>query len=120
MEELCILFNSILRHTHVSQMFKVGKVISLFKGKKKDRSNSVNYRGVTYICIEQIVWKGKLKVNLSNIENYLLDSVFHLYNLEWINHGATPACNVLKETIGYHTGTKGPLKESGLTCMSFE
>lgn len=54
-EELCILFNSILRHTHVSQMFKVGKVISLFKGKKKDRSNSVNYRGVTYICIEQIV-----------------------------------------------------------------
>lgn len=34
-EELCILFNSILRHTHVSQMFKVGKVISLFKGKKK-------------------------------------------------------------------------------------
>lgn len=33
-------------------MFKVGKVILFFKGKKKDRSNFVNYRGVIYICIE--------------------------------------------------------------------
>lgn len=68
----------------------------------------------------QIVWKGKLKVNLSHIENNLLDSVFHLYNLEWIIHGATPAFYVLKETIGYHAGTKGLSKESGLTCISFE
>lgn len=34
-DELCILFNSILRHAHVPEMFNVGKVISVFKGKAK-------------------------------------------------------------------------------------
>lgn len=34
-DELCILFNSILRHAHVPEMFNAGKVISVFKGKAK-------------------------------------------------------------------------------------
>lgn len=34
-DELCILFNSILRHAHVPEMFNVGEVISVFKGKAK-------------------------------------------------------------------------------------
>lgn len=34
-DELWILFNSILRHAHDPEMFNVGKVISVFKGKAK-------------------------------------------------------------------------------------
>lgn len=69
-DELCILFNSILRHAHVPEMFKVGKVISVFKGKNKDKSNPTNYRGITLTSALSKLFE---KVILSHIENDLLD-----------------------------------------------
>jgi hypothetical protein len=46
-DHLCILFNYILQSTCVPEMFKVGKVISIYKCKNKDKSNPTNYRGIT-------------------------------------------------------------------------
>lgn len=69
-DELCILFNLIFRYVYVFEMFKVGKVILVFKGKNKDKSNFINYRGIILILVFSKLFE---KVILFYIENDLLD-----------------------------------------------
>lgn len=62
-------------------MFKVRKVISVFKGKNKDKSNPTNYKGITLTSALSKLFE---KVILSHIKNDLLDRqiCFHIhYNL---------------------------------------
>jgi hypothetical protein len=91
-------------------MFKVGKVISIYKGKNKDKSNPTNYRGIT---LTSIISKLFEKVILSRTENELIEKripfphplQFGLRN----DHGVIPACYVLKEAIGYYVSRGSPV-----------
>ena len=47
--ELCELFNSILKSKSVAEMFKTGKIITIYKGKNKDKYNPVIYRCITHL-----------------------------------------------------------------------
>lgn len=91
-------------------MFKVGKVISVFKGKNKDKSNPTNYRGITLTSALSKLFE---KVILSHIENGLLDrQICFPHPLQFgfrADHGAVPACYVIKEIIGYYNSRGSPV-----------
>ncbi|XP_048744007.2 uncharacterized protein LOC125657478 [Ostrea edulis] len=109
-DHLCILFNHILQCTYVPEMFKVGKVISIYKGKNKDKCNPTNYRGIT---LTSAISKLFEKVILSRIENELTEKrILFPHPLQFgfrNDHGAIPACYVLKEAIGYYVSRGSPV-----------
>ena len=45
------LFNAIRKLEDVSESYAIGKIISLFKGKNKDRLQKCNYRGITLLNV---------------------------------------------------------------------
>ena len=109
-DHLCILFNHILQSTYVPEIFKVGKVISIYKCKNKDKCNPTNYRGIT---LTSAISKLFEKIILSRIENELIEkniSFPHPLQFGFRNdHGAIPACYVLKEAIGYYVSRGSPV-----------
>ena len=109
-ENLCLLFNAILREKYVPEIFKVGKIISIYKGKNKDKCSPTNYRGIT---LTSIISKLFEKVILLRIENDFISSgVSFPHELQFgfrNDHGAIPACYVLKEIICYYVNKGSPV-----------
>lgn len=85
-------------------MFKVGKIISLYKGEKKDKCDRINCRDIT---LTFVVSKLLEKLILSRMENE--------YFIQWgfsRDHDAMPACYISKEAISYNVN-------KGLSGFSF-
>lgn len=77
-------FIAILNEKHIAEMFKVGKIISLYKGEKKDKCDLTNCRDIT---LTFVVSKLLEKIILSRIENeYFTQCGFSR------DHDAMPAC----------------------------
>lgn len=75
-------------------MLKVGKIISLYKGEKKDKCDRTNCRDIT---LTFVVSKLLEKIVLSRIENE--------YFTQWGfsgDHDAMPVCYISKEAISYN------------------
>ena len=93
LSELCELFNSILKSKYVPEMFKTGKIITVYKGKNKDKYNPVNYRGITLTSVLSKLFE---KIVLKRIENSLIEKKISFpHELQFgfrDDHGALPAC----------------------------
>jgi hypothetical protein len=60
-DKLGTLFNAIIKYAKIPQLFKLGLLIPLYKGKRKPKSQKGSYRGVTLMpvinkLLEKIVW----------------------------------------------------------------
>ena len=90
LSELCQLFNSILRSKYVPEMFKTGK--------NKDKYNPVNNRGITLTSVLSKLFE---KIVLKRFENILIErKISFPHELQFgfrDDHGAVPACFILKE-----------------------
>ena len=110
LSELCELFNSILKSKYVPEMFKTGKIITVYKGKNKDKYNPVNYRGITLTSVLSKLFE---KIVLKRIENSLIDKKISFpHELQFgcrDDHGAVPACSVLKECISFYVTKRSPV-----------
>ena len=99
------LFNAIRELEDVPESYAIGKIISLFKGKNKDRLQKCNYRGITLLNVI-----GKV------FECLILDLWMPLFGDLCISHplqfayqkgkGCTQASFVLREAI-YHYLERG-------------
>lgn len=64
---------------YVFEMFKVGKIIFIYKGKNKDKCDFINYRGIILIFVVSKLFE---KIILLRIENdFVNKNVLFLYNL---------------------------------------
>lgn len=97
---------------YVPEMFKVGKIISIYKGKNKDKCDPTNYRGNALTSVMSKLFEKKI---LSRIENdFANKNVSFPHNLQFgfrSEYGAVPACYVLKEAISYYVD-----KDSSVFC----
>lgn len=109
-EHLCILFNNILECKYVPEMFRVGKIISIYKGKNKDKCNPTNYRGIT---LTSVISKLFEKILLSRVEqSFTHNNVTFPHDLQFgfrCEYGAIPACFVLKEALNYYISRGSPV-----------
>ena len=56
-EKLSILFNAIIKFVKIPELFKLGLLIPLYKGKRKARSKKDSCRGVTLMSCINNSWK---------------------------------------------------------------